>query len=144
MPKVPMRALTVLAISVALIAPAAFAAPPSPASPARQAALDAGDWRKAAELGASAAEVVHALQAKGRFTDTDPSDAVVTIGPDNEVDVVEIKPLPPLPGDLGSRAQTAGLSGSGFDFAAKAGSIILYPADADTFAKPDGHGRPKP
>jgi hypothetical protein len=135
-----MRAFAALAMTVALIAPAALAAPPPPA---RQAALAAGDWLKAAQLGATAAEVVRALQAKGRFTDADPADAVVTISPDNEVDVVEIKPLPPLPGDLGSKAQTAGLSGSGFEFGAKSGAIVLYPASADTFAKPDGQGRPR-
>jgi hypothetical protein len=136
-----MRALAAALVLMILIAPAAEAAPPLQA---RQAALDAGDWLKAAKLGATAAEVLRALQAKGRFTDADSADAVVTISPDNEVDVVEIKPLPPLPGDLGAKAQTAGLSGSGFDFGAKAGSIVLYPPDATTFAKPDGQGKPKP
>jgi hypothetical protein len=91
--------------------------------------LAAGDWRKAAELGASAAEVVRALQVQGRFADMVPAESVVTIGADNGVEVVALKPLPPLsPADtVGAGARTASLSGTGFAFTAKAGAIILYP-----------------
>ena len=112
------------------------AAPNAPAPTPKAAALSAGDWRRAAGLGASAAEVVRALQAKGRFADIVPDEAVVTIDPDNTVDVVALKPLPPLtvPGATGPGVRTAGLSGSGFAFTAKPGAIILYPAFAQSFA----------
>jgi hypothetical protein len=106
----------------------------APSSSAKAAALQAGDWRHAAQLGASAAEVVRALHAKGRFSDVAPDEAVVTIRADNTIDVVALKPLPPLPGGTTAAARTVGLSGSGFAFSAKPGSIILYPANAQTFA----------
>ena len=125
-----MRTAAILMLAI-LAGPAAVAAPEL--TP-KQTALAAGDWRKAAQLGASAAEVVRALQVKGQFADADPEDAVVTIGADNAVEVVEIKPLPPLPADVAG-AHTRGLSGSGFAFTAPSGSIVLYPADADTFDK---------
>jgi|GEM_PF-6135924 hypothetical protein len=141
-----MRALAIivaLAAATALSAPAAVAASTSPASPAHEAAvakaeaLAKGDWRRAAEFGASAADVVRALQAKGRFTDMVPEEAVVSIGPDNSVDAVDLKPLPPLPADVAAGAgRTAGLSGPGFSFAARPGSITLYPADAPSFSEP--------
>lgn len=102
------------------------------AAPARSAldvALHAGDWRKAAELGASASDVVRAAQARGQFADLKPAEAVVTIGPDNRLDAVALKPLPPL-GPAGADAGTANLSGSGFAFGAGRGAIILYPAFA--------------
>jgi len=142
-----MRALAIIVAlaATALIAPAAIAAPASPAHDAAVAKADAlakGDWRRAAELGASAADVVRALQAKGRFADMVPEEAVVSIGPDNSVDAVDLKPLPPLPADLAAGAgRTAGLSGPGFSFAARPGSITLYPADAPTFSGP-GKARP--
>jgi hypothetical protein len=132
--------------ATAVITSSAFAVPvPS----AKQAALDAGDWRRAAELGASAGDVVRALQAKGQFAGLAPERSVVTIGPDNRVAAVALEPLPALPADVaGAHARTAGLSGSGFTFTARAGSIILYPAYAQSFADAaprDGfeHGRPQ-
>ena len=100
------------------------------AAPARSdlnAALHAGDWRRAAQLGASAADVVRAAQARGQFAELKPAEAVVTIGPDNRLDAVALKPLPPL-GPTGPDARTANLSGSGFAFGAGRGAIILYPA----------------
>lgn len=120
---------------ITLIAPAAVAARPSSG---KAAALDAGDWRGAAELGASAADVVRALQARGQFTNMVPGESVVTIGPDNGVSVVALKPLPTLdPADTaGKHVRTAHLSGSGFFFAAaKQGSVILYPPFADIFVQ---------
>jgi hypothetical protein len=128
----PLVALVLVAVT-ALAAPATVAAPS-----AKAAALAAGAWRKAAELGASAAEVVHALQAKGRFTDMIAAESVVTIGADNGVEVVALKPLPPLaPGDMaGAGVRTADLSGTGFAFTAKPGAIILYPIYAQASFAP--------
>jgi hypothetical protein len=130
-------AILALATVTILVTPAAVAAPAS--SSAKDAALDAGDWRRAAELGASASDVVRALQARGQLADMVPGESVVTIGPDNGVNVVALKPLPPLaPADTaGKDVRTAGLSGSGFAFGAKPDSIVLYPAYAQTFA-PNG------
>jgi hypothetical protein len=120
------------------IASAAVAAPgPS----GKTATLAAGDWHRAAELGATAADVVRALQAKGAFADMVPEESVVTIGPDNRVDVVALAPLPALPAETAEApGRTAGLSGSGFAFGAQRGSIILYPAYAQSFA-PEGGDR---
>jgi hypothetical protein len=112
----------------------ASAAAAAPVPSAKEAALSAGDWRRAAELGASAADVVRALQVKGQLADMVPEESVVTIGPNNRVEVVALKPLPALPVDRsGTQLRTAGLSGSGFAFTAKPGSIILYPAYAQSF-----------
>ncbi|HEX3700643.1 MAG TPA: hypothetical protein VHV27_08215 [Phenylobacterium sp.] len=130
-------AFATLTSLTALAAPAAVAAPaPSPAPSARQAALAAGDWRRAAELGASAADVVRGLQAKGGFAEMVPAESVVTIGPDNRVEVVALKPLPSLDAadTAGKAVRTTGLGGSGFAFTARWGSIILYPAYARSFA----------
>ena len=126
-----MRIINAVAALIILAAPAAVAAPGS--SP-KAAALAAGDWRGAAELGASAADIVRALQAQGKDIDLVPEEAVVTIGPDNRVDVVALRPLPPLPADLSASARTAELSGTGFTFGAKRGSIVLYPASARRLA----------
>ncbi|WP_329655852.1 hypothetical protein [Phenylobacterium sp.] len=116
----------------------AFAAAAAPVPSAKEAALTAGDWHRAAELGASAADVVRALQAKGLLADIVPDESVVTIGPNNRVGVVALKPLPALPAAWsGTPVRTAGLSGSGFAFTAKPGSIILYPAYAQSFV-PEG------
>ena len=132
-----LAAILALAAATTLAAPRAVAAP---AAPARAAALDAGDWRRAAELGASAADVVRALQARGQFADVVPGEAVVTIGPDNGVEVVALKPLPPLePADVGKPSvRTADLSGSGFAFTARWGAIVLYPAYAQSFGSKAG------
>jgi hypothetical protein len=114
----------------------AFAAPawPAPAPSATAAALAAGDWRSAAQLGASAADVVRALQARGQAADAVPEESVVTIDPGNRVEVVALKPLPPLPGDtVQGERRTERLAGSGFAFSARHGAITLYPADAQTF-----------
>jgi hypothetical protein len=112
---------------------AALAGAPVPSGKA--AALEAGDWRKAAELGATAAEIARALRARGRFADVAPEKAVVTIRPDGSVDVVALEPLPPLPADAAAAgARTADLSGSGFAFTAGPNSIVLYPAYARSFA----------
>jgi hypothetical protein len=139
LPEVPMRIATALAplAAIALITSAAVAAP---APSAKQAALAAGDWRLAARLGASAADVVRALQAKGELAGLVPDQSVVTIGPNNRVDAVALEPLPPLPADVaGPDVRTAGLSGSGFAFAAGPDAIILYPAYAQPFAARGAH-----
>ena len=130
-------AVLTLATATTLIVPAAVAAP---ARSAMDVALHAGDWRRAAQLGASASDVVRALQARGQFTNTKPGEAVVTISPDNGLNVVDLKPLPPLNAadTAGKDVRTAGLSGSGFAFGAKPGSIILYPAYARTSFAPNG------
>jgi hypothetical protein len=133
-----LAALVALAAAATLIAPAAISAPSAAA-----VALHAGDWHRAGELGASAADVVRALQARGQFTDMVAAESVVTIGADNSVSVVPLKPLPPLSaGDTGNAASTASLSGTGFAFTAKAGAIILYPAYAQASFAPAGSHRP--
>ena len=116
-------AVLALAATPSLIAPAALA--PS----AMNAALDRGDWRAAAQLGASASDVVRALQARGQFAAMKPGEAVVTISPDNGVSVVALAPLPPLD-PARTDVRTVSLSGSGFAFGAARGAIILYPAYA--------------
>jgi hypothetical protein len=127
-----MRSIATIAVWLALAGSSAFAAP---APSAKAAALAAGDWRTAAQRGASAADIVRALQARGLETGAVPEESAVTIGADNQVDVVALQPLPPLPADIAASGRTAGLSGSGFTFAAsRAQAIILYPADAATFA----------
>jgi hypothetical protein len=128
-----MRRIPAVAAIVALALALGSAAAAAPPLAPRDAALKAGDWRRAAELGASAADVVRAVQAKGRFADMVAEESVVTIGPDNSLDVVALKPLPPLDG-AASGDRTAGLSGSGFAFSANAGSIVLYPTYAQSFA----------
>lgn len=129
-------AAVALATVTILSAPAAVAAPSATA-----AALHAGDWHRAAELGASAADVIRALQARGRFTDMAPTECVVTIAADNAVDAVALKPLPPLdPAD--AKGSTARLSGTGFAFTAKPGAITLYPAYAQASFAPTGRSRP--
>ena len=134
-----MRVVLGLAAAV-LIGSAAIA---GPAPSAKEAALEAGDWHRAAELGASASDVVHALQARGRFADAAPGESVVTVDQNNDVAVVAVMPLPDLPaGTAGSRVTTANLSGSGFSFGAKRGSIVLYPEYAKSFAST--HARPRP
>lgn len=119
-------AIGVLAVA-GLCASVAIASP----SPAAKDALVAGDWRSAAALGASAADVVRALLEKGRIRDAVPEQSVVTINPDNSVEVVALRPLPDLDRAIvGPNARTAKLHGTGFTFTAKRGSIILYPAYA--------------
>lgn len=129
--------LASLVAAAGLLAAATALAAPS----TKAAALAAGDWLTASKLGASAAEVVTALQAKGQYSDEVPTEAVVVISPDNTVEVVGMKPLPPLPGHAAGRADTANLSGSAFDFGARPGSVILYPPEATTFS---GGRTPKP
>jgi hypothetical protein len=134
-----MRALTAsVALAATILSARAAIAAPSAAA----LALHAGDWHRAGELGASAADVVRALQARGQFIDMVPAEAVVTIGADNAVSVVALKPLPPLSaGDTGKAVSTANLSGTGFAFTAKAGAIILYPTYAQASFAPAGSGR---
>ncbi|HEY8004198.1 MAG TPA: hypothetical protein VIE16_08220 [Phenylobacterium sp.] len=107
----------------------------APAASGKDAALAAGDWRRAAALGASAADVVRALQARGRAPGADPDASVVTISAQgDDVAVTPLEPLPPLPADLrNDHARTANLGGSGFQFTARPGAIILYPASAQSF-----------
>ncbi len=65
----------------------------------RAAALATEDWRSAAFLGATAADIVRAEQAKGRYTDINPDTAVVVITQDGAINAVyALRPLPPLPG----------------------------------------------
>lgn len=65
----------------------------------RAAALATEDWRSAAFLGATAADIVRALQARGRYTDINPDTAVVVITQDGAINAVyALRPLPPLPG----------------------------------------------
>ena len=52
-----------------------------PTNSDKDAALARGDWRLAAGLGATAAEIVSALQAKGQAKDIVPNEAVVVIPP---------------------------------------------------------------
>jgi hypothetical protein len=137
---------SVVAATVALAAAAGLVGPCAAASApiTKSAALASGDWREAAALGATAAEVLRALQARGEFGDLAPEEAVVTIRPDNTIEAVALEPLPPLPADVArAGARTAGLSGSGFTFAAGRGSIILYPAYAASFVGP-GAVSPEP
>ena len=127
-----MRAIAgALVLAISLVAPAALA---RTAPSAKDAALHDGDWRSAAEAGASAAEVVRALQARGRFADRVPARSVVTIRADNSVDVVALEPLPSLEraGVAGKDMRTVGLSGSGFTFA-NPDAIVLYPDYAGTY-----------
>ena len=133
-----LTAIVALAAATGLIAPTAVSA-----RSAAAAALHAGDWHRAGELGATAADVVRALQARGQFTDMVPAESVVTIGADNAVSVVALKPLPPfIASDSGKAVRTASLSGTGFAFTAKAGAIILYPSYAQAPFAPAGSGRP--
>jgi hypothetical protein len=137
--EVHMRVMLGLATAF-LIGSAAIA---GPAHSTKEAALEAGDWHRAAELGASASEVVHALQARGKVADAVAGESVVTVDQDNEVDVVAVVPLPDLPAEThGSRVSTANLSGSGFAFGAKRGSIVLYPEYAKSFAATGARARP--
>jgi hypothetical protein len=135
-----MRMISAAAILTILAAPLPAAAFATAGPATKAAALAAGDWRAAARMGASAAEVVRALQARGELADIVADEAVVTIGLDNHVDAVDIKPLPPLPADVATPGvRTAGLSGSGFEFTARPGSIVLYPpGSAEAFAAPSG------
>ena len=94
---------------------------------AKRSALNAGDWHAAAAQGATASEVVRTLQAKGLYRELNPDQAVVTIGPDNEVEAMALKPLPAIDGAL-IDTRTAPLAGTGFEFSRKPGSIVLYPA----------------
>jgi beta-lactamase regulating signal transducer with metallopeptidase domain len=104
-----------------------------------QTALRAQDSRKAAMLGASAADIVRALQAKGREKGLDPEQAVVSIDAAGKVEVTPMKPLPALGADSAG-GHTIGLGGSGFSFGVKPGTITLYPKGATSFgpAGPDG------
>lgn len=130
-PEVHMRGMLGLAMALS-IGSAAIA---GPTHSTKEAALEAGDWHRAAELGASASEVVQALQTRGKFADALPGESVVTVDQDNQVDVVAVMPLPDLPAEPdGSRVSTSNLSGSGFAFGAKRGSIVLYPEYARSFA----------
>jgi hypothetical protein len=129
------NSLAIATLGVAALIASGAAAASAPAT--KDAALAAGNWRRAAELGASAADVVRALQARGEFRELVPDESVVTIGPDNRVEAVALPPLPPLPSDAaGPNARTRWLSGSGFAFGAARGSTILYPAFAGSFAGP--------
>jgi beta-lactamase regulating signal transducer with metallopeptidase domain len=121
--------------------PAAHAAAAPVPKDEKRAALAAGDWRKAAMAGATAADVVRALQARGREKGVDPDQAVVVIALDDTVEVTPLKRLPSL-ADAGKGGRTAELRGAGFGFSAKPGTIILYPPEANTFGATPSVGSP--
>jgi hypothetical protein len=105
-------------------ASAAQAAP----SPALQAALQNGDFAQAAGLGATAAEVIRAAQAKGRYRDLDPARAEVVIGVDGSIlDAYAMRPLPPLKG-AGADAKTVAFDGTADGFVGVGAAYILRPA----------------
>lgn len=94
-------------------------------STALAAALDAGDWRRAAGFGASAGDIVEALHRRGLYQDVPAASAAVDIGPDGTLlKVFSVQPLPALPGET----STQNLGGSGSEtFGLPSGAITLRP-----------------
>jgi hypothetical protein len=97
-------------------------------SPTLQSALARGDFAQAAELGATAADVVRAAQAKGRFRDLDPALAEVVIAADGSIlNAYAMRALPPLAGATAD-ARTVEFDGTGDSFGYAGAAYILRPA----------------
>ena len=106
-------------------------------SPALKSALARGDFAQAAGLGATAADVVRAAQATGRFRDLDPAMAEVVIGTDGTIlDAYAMRPLPPLDGAL-AESSTVEFEGTSDSFGYGGQHRAAY------FLRPAGTGKPE-
>ena len=120
-----------LIVAAVIGASGAQAAP----SPVLQSALARGDFAQAAGLGATAADVVRAAQAKGRFRDLDPAMAEVVIAADGSIlNAYAMRPLPPLAGATAD-ARTVEFDGTGDSFG--------YAGAAAYILRPSGTGKPE-
>lgn len=125
------RRLGAVVVAALMGATAGQAAP----SPALQSALAEGDFAQAARLGATAADVVRAAQAKGRFRDLDPALAEVVIAADGSIlNAYAMRPLPPLAG-AAADARTVVFDGTGDSFG--------YAGAAAYILRPSGTGKPE-
>jgi len=127
----PRAASKLAAFTLALLASAssdAWAAQPLPVT--LQSALAKADFAQAAGLGATAADVLRAAQAKGRFLDLDPAMAEVVIAADGTIlDAYAMRPLPPLVG-VPADARTVEFEGTSDAFVGRGAAYILRPAGA--------------